>query len=151
MSLFETLDSRLVQARRDRNKEVVDCLKMIKTRISVLQTSKGFSGELTDELVNKLIVSYVKELRKSLAEIEKGGAKDSEVARKYRFEIEYLDEFMPKLMNEEETKALIMKLIKETGALTKREKGKVMSGLMKKYKGRIDTKLAGQLCDQLLS
>ena len=151
MSLLQEIDNRFVHARRNRNKEVADCLRMIKSRISILQTSKGFSGELTDDAVHNLIISYVKELRKSLAEIEKGGAGKSEIALKYRFELDYLDEFMPTLMDIEQTKELVMALITEIGATTKKDKGKIMSMLMKKYRGQVDPKLGSQICDQLLS
>ncbi len=151
MTLLETINNRFVQARRDRNKDVADCLKMVKSRISLYKASPSFSGELTDEVVQQVIASYVKEVRKALNEIEHGGAQDSDIARKYRFEVEYLSEFLPSLMDARETEDVVRKVIAEVGALTRRDKGKVMSAIMRKYKGRIDPKLATEVCDSLLS
>ena len=151
MSLLNEIDTRLVQARRDRNTAVADCLKIVKTRLSVKKSEKGFSGELTDEIVLQTIAGYVKEVKKALEEMEKGGAGDTEIAEKYRFEIEYLSEFLPKLMDREQTVEVVKAVIQQTGALTKRDKGRVMSTLMKEYKGRIDPKMAGGICDELLS
>jgi len=151
MSLLNEIDTRLVQARRDRNTAVADCLKIVKTRLSVKKSEKGFSGELTDEIVLQTIAGYRKEVKKALEEMEKGGAGDTEIAEKYRFEIEYLSEFLPKLMDREQTVEVVKAVIQQTGALTKRDKGRVMSTLMKEYSGRIDPKMAGGICDELLS
>ena len=151
MTLLKEIDDRLIQARKDRNVPVSNCLKMIKTRLSLKKSEKGFSGDLTDELVRQVIASYVKEVKKAVEEIEKGGAGDSDIARGYRFEVEYLSEFLPRMMDREQTTEVVKNIIQGTGALTKRDKGKVMSAVMRQYKGKIDPRLAGEVCDRLLS
>ena len=151
MTLLENLDKRLIQARKERNEQVANCLKMIKTRLTQKKTEKGFSGELNDDMVRQVIAAYVKEVKKALEEMEKGGAGHSDIANGYRFEVEYLSEFLPKMMDREQTTEVVKAIIQNTGALTKRDKGKVMSALMKQYKGKIDPRLAGEICDSLLS
>ena len=151
MTLLEQINKELVQAIKARDSLRVDSLKMVKTKLAQKKTSKGFSGELTDEVVQEVIASYVKEIQKALKELEAAGDKDSDLVKKYQFEVEYLSKFLPSKLGEEETKKLVQQAIEETGALSIKDKGKVMGKIMKSYKGKVDPAIVSRFVEELLS
>jgi uncharacterized protein YqeY len=65
-------------------------------------------------------------------------------------EVKVLQQFLPQQLSEAELVALIDATLKETGASTRKEQGKVMSALMPKLQGRADGKLVAKLVGERL-
>lgn len=66
-------------------------------------------------------------------------------------ELRVLERFMPKQLSEAETIELVEAVIRETGATTKKEQGKVMTALMAKAQGRAEGKLLARLVGERLT
>ncbi|MBL6974891.1 MAG: GatB/YqeY domain-containing protein [Deltaproteobacteria bacterium] len=147
MTLLERLDKELVRALKAHEKDQADAIRMIKTRISEKRTSAGFTGEIDDELVIGLIGSYVKTLEKSIKEIEGGGRGDSPVVAKYRFEVDYLGAWLPKMKSEEETRELVRALVSDLAVSGKGAIGRVMGAVMKAHKGEVDAALVRRIAE----
>ena len=72
------------------------------------------------------------------------------VAEQEREEIAIIQSYMPKQLGEDEVKAAIAAVIKETGAASVKDMGKVMAALKAKYSGQIDFAKAGAVVKSLL-
>ena len=66
-------------------------------------------------------------------------------------EIAVIEEFLPKQMTEAEAKAAIAAAVKEAGATSPKEMGKVMSLLKERHAGRMDFGKASGQVKELLS
>ena len=111
MTVEERLHEELVKAMKAREPQIVDALRMAKSRIVERQKAPGFEGPMTDKVALEAISAYVKSLKKAVEEIERGGGKDNPILAKYRFECEYLGGFLPKTLSEDETRALVLATI----------------------------------------
>ena len=66
-------------------------------------------------------------------------------------EIKIIDTFLPKQLNEEETKKICEEIIKSLGASSMKDMGKIMGSLKKKYSDSIDFSNVSEIVKGLLS
>ena len=103
---------------------------------------------LSDEEILALLQKMVKQRQESIAMYEQGGR--AELAQQEREEAEVIASFLPKQMDEAETRAAIEAAIAETGAASMKDMGKVVSVLRGKYSGRMDFAKASGLVKEML-
>jgi uncharacterized protein len=101
-----------------------------------------------DSEVPALLQKMIKQRRESLAIYEKAGRKEQ--AEQEAIEIAVIEEFLPKQMSEAEAREAVAAAIKETGAASAKEMGKVMGLLKERYAGRMDFARASGLVKELL-
>jgi hypothetical protein len=87
--------------------------------------------------------------RKESAEIYSKAGRE-ELAQKENFEISILNNYLPKLMSEEDVLSLIKKIVNETNAKDLSDIGKVMPLVMQRGKGKVDGKIANSILRSLL-
>ena len=80
----------------------------------------------------------------------KDGGRD-DLVEKEKAELKILEKYLPSMMSENEVKQLINDIIKEVGAESLSDIGKVMQNVMQRGSGRVDGKLAQQILRGLLS
>ncbi|BDW82556.1 aspartyl-tRNA amidotransferase subunit B [Erythrobacter sp. Dej080120_24] len=102
-----------------------------------------------DELVTSVLQKMAKQRRESIEMYESGGRQ--ELADKEKAELAVIEEFLPQMMSEEETKAAIEAIKAETGASSMADMGKVMGALKAKHGAVLDGKLASGLVKAALS
>ena len=90
----------------------------------------------------------VKQRQESLEIYEKAGR--AELATQEREEIAIIQGFMPKQLSDEEVKSVIAAVIKDAGATSVKDMGKVMGALKAKYSGQMDFAKAGAVIKGLL-
>ena len=73
------------------------------------------------------------------------------MAEKEDKEINIIQEFLPKQLDDSETKKVCESAIKDSGATSIKDMGKAMAILKSKYSGSIDFSKAGTLLKELLS
>ncbi|RJO67774.1 MAG: hypothetical protein C4523_08430 [Myxococcales bacterium] len=151
MSLAETFDARLKDAMLRKDARDLAVLRMIKSRYQLKLTEPGVHGALTDEMAVEIISTYVKQLQKAIPDFEKAGERGRDKLAQIRYEIEYLEQFLPKMLSEAETEALVRQKIAELGLKTPNEAGKLMGALMKDYRGKVDPGLAKAMATKLLA
>ena len=149
--MSEQFNDLLKNAMKASNKQEVGVLRMIKSRFQQKLTEKGFTGEMTDEVVLKVIGTYVKQMEKSIPDYKKAGDSAAGKLEEIRYEIDYLSKFLPKMMGEEETRKLVRGIIEELGLDSPSQTGRIMGALMKDYKGKIDAGLAKKIVTEELS
>ncbi len=151
MSLLEEFSNRLKEAMKSRNQQELGVLRMVKTRFQQKKTEKGFSGELTDDVAREVIGQYVKQMKRALEDFERAGAQGEEKAAQARFEVEYLKDFLPQVMSEEQTLELVKSVIAEQGLDQPNHAGRVVGAVMKNHKGKVDPALVKKLATELLA
>ena len=105
-------------------------------------------GQATDEEILGLLQKMIKQRQESLAIYEQNNR--PELAQQEREEAEVIASFLPKQMDEAETKAAIEAAIAETGAASMKGMGKVVAALRGKYAGRMDFAKASALVKDML-
>jgi uncharacterized protein YqeY len=103
---------------------------------------------LSDEEILALLQKMVKQRQESIAMYEQGGRQ--ELAQQEKDEVEVITAYLPKQMDEAETKAAIEAAIAETGASSMKDMGKVVGLLRGKYAGRMDFGKASGLVKEML-
>jgi hypothetical protein len=149
-SLQQILDERMKAAMKARDSRVLNVLRAIRTKVQTEQTSKNFSGVVDDALHLKLIAAYVKSMSSAIADFQKGGERGADMIEQLRFEIAYLEEFLPKKLNEADTLALVKAALDETGASSMKQLGQVMGTIMKSHRDQVDAGLVRKLIEDAL-
>jgi uncharacterized protein YqeY len=149
MSLEEKVMADLKTAMLAKDEKSLRSLRAIKAAIINLKTSEGFSGEIKNDDEIKLLQKLVKQRKESLEIYEKQNRND--LAGKEKDEIEIIEKFLPKQMNEEELKEVIAAIVKETGATSQADMGKVMGMANKQLGGKADGKTIAAVVKEILA
>lgn len=134
------------------SKEVLktSVLRLLLSAINYYEIKTGGAGyQATDEDVLTVLQKEVKQRRESIEQFNQAGRKD--LSDKETQELEILQTYLPEQMSEEEIREIVKKTIRETGATTITEMGKVMAALMPKVKGKTDGNLVSQIVKEELS
>lgn len=124
-------------------------LRMLLSAINYYKIAKGGAGyEATDEDVVSVIQKEVKQRRDSIEQFQKGGRQD--LADKETKELEILQAYLPQQLSEETLISLITQTIKELGATSMADMGKVMGNLMPKVKGKADGGMVSKIVKEEL-
>jgi uncharacterized protein len=95
-----------------------------------------------------LLAKLVKQRRESIALYTQGGRAD--LVAQETSEIAILEEFLPKQMDDAAIKAAISGVIKDTGAASVKDMGKVMAAMKEKFAGQMDFTKASAMVKDLL-
>ncbi|WP_028775332.1 GatB/YqeY domain-containing protein [Shimazuella kribbensis] len=146
MSLTQQLDQDMKAAMKQKDKETLSTIRMVRASIKKVEIDNR--GELNEDQALEVLIREIKQRKDSLNEYEKAGRED--LAEKERREIAILSAYLPKQLTEEELREVVVKAIADTGATSKKEMGKVMGAVIPLIKGRADSKQVNQLVQQLL-
>ncbi|HYK72105.1 MAG TPA: GatB/YqeY domain-containing protein [Pseudoneobacillus sp.] len=148
MSLLEILNNDMKQAMKNKEKDKLSVIRMIKASIQNEAIKLG-KQELSEEEELTVLSREMKQRKDSLHEFDKAGRED--LVEKLQQEIAVVELYAPKQLSEEEIAHIVKEAIVEVGATTKADMGKVMSALMPKVKGKADGSLVNKLVQQHLS
>lgn len=148
MSLKDRLSDDMKQAMKDKEagKLRLSVIRMVKANIKNVEIDK--KKELSEEEVLDVFAKEVKMRRDSMEEFAKGNRPD--LVANLEQEVAILMTYLPQQLSEAEVRALVTEAVKETGASSPKEMGKVMAALMPKVKGRADGKLVNSIVKELL-
>lgn len=132
MSLKEKIIEDLTAAMKAKDAGKTGTLRMVKANLMNRQIEKG--GELTDEEVQKALVSLVKQRRDSIESYEKAGR--PELAAKEAAEIGIIEAYLPQAATAAEIEAAVDAAIAQTGASTIKDMGTVMKAAMANLAGK---------------
>ena len=149
MSLEQKINTELKTAMLAKDEAALRSLRAIKAAILLAKTAEGGSGDLSEDEEIKLLQKLVKSRKDSLEIFEKQSRED--LAKKEREEIAVIEKFLPKQMSYDELKSEIVNLIRETGASSPADMGKVMGAATKKLAGKADGKTISQIVKELLN
>ena len=135
MSLLEKLNEDMKQAMKNRDKETLGVIRMIKASIQNESIKLGKDTLSEDEDLT-ILSREVKQRKDSLQEFKSAGRDD--LVKKIETEISIVQRYMPEQLSEGELSEIIQQTIQEVSATTKKDMGKVMSAVMPKVKGKAD-------------
>ncbi|MGA8769846.1 MAG: GatB/YqeY domain-containing protein [Rhodomicrobium sp.] len=129
----------LKDAMRAKDEVKTTTLRMVNAAIKQkdidVARARGDQHISQDEVLN-LLQSLIKSRRESIELYKQGGRQD--LVDKEETEIGVIEQFLPKQMNEEETRAAIRDLVAALGAISVKDMGKVMAAIKSKYAGQLD-------------
>ena len=152
MSLKVTIETEYKNALKSKDKIKISTYRLILSSIKDLDISNR-SGpnkkETDDEDIKKLLKKMMKQRNESIDIYKKNNRSDLLEIEQNEFNI--LSSFLPKQLNDEDTKKICEETISKLGASSIKDMGKVMGELKKKYADEIDFSKAGALLKQLLN
>lgn len=148
MSLLERLNNDMKQAMKNKEKDKLSVIRMIKATMQNEAIKLG-KQELSEEEELTVLSREMKQRKDSLHEFDKAGRSD--LVEKLQQEISVVELYMPKQLSEEEIADIVKQAIVEVDATSKADMGKVMAALMPKVKGKADGSLVNKLVQQHLS
>ena len=141
MSLKEQIISDMTAAMKAKDPARTSTLRMVKAAITNREKEGG--GELTDEDVQKLLRSQVKQRRDSVEQYRKANRQD--LADKEQAEIAIIETYLPQAASQEEIDQAVAAAITEAGATSMKDMGAVMKAAMAKLAGKnADGKLVSE-------
>jgi uncharacterized protein YqeY len=133
-------------ALKAQNKPRLSALRLISAALQ--QADIAAKAPIPDRDIPALLQKMIKQRKESLEIYEKAGRREQ--AAQEATEIAVIEEFLPKQMSEAEAQEAVAAVIKETGAASPKEMGKVMAALKERYAGRMDFGKASALVKELL-
>lgn len=134
-------------AMKAKDKARLGVLRLITSSIKQREVDERI--ELNDDQVISVLEKMVKQRKDSIAQFENAGR--TELAEQEAFEINIIQKYLPEQLSDAEIDALIDEAIKNTGAASMKEMGKVMGLLKPKLAGRADMGTVSQKIKKQLS
>ncbi len=124
-------------------------LRLLLSALNYYEIQKGGAGyEATDEDVLIVIQKEAKQRKDSIEEFKK--ANRPELAEKENKELEMLQVYLPAQMDENKIREIVKETIREIGATSVADMGKVMGALMPKVKGKADGGMVSKIVREAL-
>ena len=145
MSLAEKITDDVKSALKGGDKKKLSIARYLSSELKNYLIKENLDRELsklTDENFFKIVKTQLKQKKESLEFAEKSS--NSEKVAELNYDIDYLQSYLPKLMNEEDTKKIIDNYIKDED-LSQSDFGKIMGYLKKEFNNQIDLTLASKL------
>ena len=144
--LKQSLSDSIKTSMKARELERVKVLRNVQSVVKQIEIDR--QTELDDAQVLEVLQKQLKQRHESLTIFTENGRDD--LANKEQFEIDIINEFMPKQMDDAELAALVNAEIAEQGATSMRDMGSVMGVLKNKTAGRADPTLISKLVKDAL-
>ena len=151
MSVKQQIESKLNEALKAKDKNTYPTLRLVVSAIKdaeIAGRSKG-QKEVADSEVIAILKKMIKQRNESCEVYRKAGRK--ELLESETREIEVINVFLPKQLSEEETKKICQETVKNVGATSMKDMGKVMGALKSKYADTIDFSKVSSIIKELLN
>ena len=152
MSLKQTIENEYKNALKSKDKNKISTYRLILSSIKdldIVNRSGPNKKETDDDDIKKLLKKMVKQRAESIDIYKKNNRTDLLEVEQNEYDI--LTSFLPKQLNEEETKKICEDAISKIGANSLKDMGKVMGELKKTHADEIDFSKAGSLIKELLN
>ena len=142
MSKIEQVRADMVKAMKAGEKDTKETLSMLLAALKNKAIDKR--SDLTEEEEVQVILKEIKQTKET---IEMTPSDRTEILEECNKRLAVLEQYAPKMMGEEEIKAVITATLAEVGVEipTAKDKGKIMKVLMPKVKGKADGKLVNDI------
>lgn len=130
----------LMAAMKGHQENTVAALRSVKTLIMEVRTAPKGKKDLDDNDIVKLIQKLVKERQESMDIYSKAGRHD--LADKEQQEMFVLKNYLPNMLDEDELKLAIDRLITDLNAKSMKDMGAIMKALSERYPNQYDGKVA---------
>lgn len=149
--LRQAFTDRLREAMKARDARTTSTVRLILAGLKdrdIAARGQGNAGGLSESEIQRMLQAMVKQRRESIALYERG--KRIDLAQQERDEITVIESFLPRQLDEGEIEAAAKAAIKDTGAGTIKDVGKVMAVMRDHHAGVIDLGQASAIVRRLL-
>lgn len=146
MELKENIQKALTYAMKERDEDTKRTLRLVMSAIKLAEIDEH--GELDESRILSILQKEVKTREDSIQEAQTANRQD--LIQQAEREIEILNQFLPKQMDDDELKQLAKEIIQETDATGIRDMGMVMKNLIPKLEGRASGQDASKIVRELL-
>ena len=139
MSLREKINEQFNAALKNKNKTLISTLRLIMAAIKerdIANRTAEKKEAVKDPEIIKVLRKMKKQRQDSVVLYKKG--ERQELLEAEEAEIKIIDTFLPKQLNEEETKKICKEAIESLGASSIKDMGKIMGSLKQKYSDSLD-------------
>ena len=149
--LRDAINNAVKEAMKAKQERKLSTLRMVNATIKNADIDARGQGKppLSDDDLLGVFQKMIKQRQELVELYEKGGR--AELAAQERDEIAVIEAYLPKQMSEDDVKAAIAAAIKEMGAASMKDMGKVVAALKAKYAGQMDFGKASGLVKAALS
>ena len=148
MKIEEKINESIKDSMKEKNRLRLDSLRAIKSAILIEKTKSGSKDQIEESVVLKILQKMVKQRndsakiyleqnRKELAEIEVSQAN-------------IISEFLPTQLSESELSEMIYNVIKEVGAESMKDMGKVISKVNERVSGQAEGRVIAEIVKKKL-
>ncbi len=148
MNFTEKINQDIKTAMLAKEKERLAVLRDIKSKL-LLEATSGGSGELTEEAANKIVLKLHKQRMETYQIYVEQGRSD--LAEEELFQAKVLEDYLPKMMSEDEVRQVIAAKIAAVGASGPQDIGKVMGPVNGQLAGKADGKRVAELVKEALA
>lgn len=151
MSIKEKILEDLKAAMKAKKADELRVLRSLKSKILEKEISerKGGEGTINDEQVIEVLMKAAKQRKESIEQFEKGGRND--LAQREADELEVIENYLPKMMSDDEVREAVKNQIEKMGASTMADMGKVMGAMMGRLKGKAEGSVVSRIVKEELS
>lgn len=142
MSKIDFIRGEMMAAMKAKDKQRKAVLSSLLTALKNVQIDQR--ADLTEEEENQVILKLIKQTKETL---EMTPADRTDIIDECNYNISVLEEYAPKMMDEDEISKVIDEVLKELEIEkpAPQDKGKIMKTLMPKVKGKADGKLVNEV------
>ena len=145
--MLKQIEKDMMQALKNKEKEKAGALRLLISKCKNKSIELGH--ELSEQEVIKVLQSAAKQHKESIKMYQEGNRKD--LVDTEMKELQFVESYLPSMMNEDEVRSLISSVIEQVGATQMSDFGKVMPQVMKKGAGKVDGNMAQSIVKELLS
>ncbi len=149
MSLETRVMNEMKDAMKAKDEAALRGLRAIKAEIIKAKTEPGANGQILEDGELKLLQRLIKQRKDSLEIFTQQNRND--LAQKEQEELVIIEKFMPAQLSADELKDAVQKIIRETGASSPADMGKVMGVATKQLAGKADGKAISAIVKEQLS
>ena len=146
MSLFQKIQTDMYEAMKLGDKNTSTTLRTALAKLKNKKIDKQDDLSINDEI--KVLRILVKQRKESIELYQKGDR--PELVELETKEMEILNNYLPKMMDENEIKNIVKTVIDDIGATSMADMGKIMPEVMKRGNGLIDGKSAQKFVNEII-
>ena len=147
MTLYEKINSDMMIAMKNHDKDTLSTIRLLKSAIDLSKINNKLS-EITDDLVIEVASRQVKQHKESIDEFRRANRND--LADNLEREIKVISIYLPKQLSKEEIELEINKIFDEIKPEGKKDMGRIMKEANSRLKGKADFKLVSALVNEKL-
>ena len=147
MALISDIKQDLRQAMLDKDDLVRDTIRMFLSEVQRFEIDN--KEDVDDVKALQIINKMIKQRNDSISQFRDGGRED--LADKEEQEVQRLSKYKPQQLSEEEVTIKVQEAIKETGASSMQDIGKVMGSLKSSLAGAADMGMVSRVVKEKLS
>ena len=152
MSIRIQIEEKYINAIKSKNKEETNALRLIKSAIKdkdIANRTSENNTEINDQQILVLLQNLIKQ-RKASIDLFSVASRNDLIAIE-QLEIDLINQFLPKQLNELEIENIINKIIKEKKLSSLKDMGILMNSIKVDHAGSVDMAMVGKIAKTLLT